>query len=211
MDEQNNELFGQIKEAVQFLIEEVKALQQKNVELEEQIASVNSFMMDNIVNPSIEAYNGQRFNEFNDKYGERLGKYDDMIKTSLNDPEYSSAKEAWDTLEALPPEERDSIDEEQYVAGVEEGLTGYVDSIKQALGIPADEAVEIMDDGEGDIEVIADEDGDGVPETDVTDGEAEAEPTEEPAAEAEDSEEDGEPTQEDIDAYLNGDDLKDKE
>lgn len=194
-----------IKETMIFLIEQAKAHAEEVNACNQKIDALTSYVEENIVNPSIEAYKEEQFNDFNDKYGERLGKFNGTLQTSLNEPEYDATREAFNELDALPQEEREGIDEEAYVAGVEQGLEEYVQNIKQSLGLPEDTAVEITDNGEGDIEVVADTDGDGVPETEVT------EESSEETVEMTEDEGEGEPSQEDIDAYLRGDDLKEDE
>lgn len=190
------ETLAAFKETLIFLVEQEKLRGEEVSALNDKIEAVNSYMMDNIVNPSIAAYKEEQFNDFNDKYGERLGKFNGTLQTSLNEPEYDATREAFNELDALPQEEREGIDEEAYVSGVEEGLAEYVQNIKQSLGLPEETPVEIKDNGEGDIEVKADTNGDGKPDTFVTD---ETEETEE------------EPSQEELDAYLRGDDLKEDE
>ena len=187
------ETLAAFKETLIFLVEQEKLRGEEVSALNDKIEAVNSYMMDNIVNPSIAAYKEEQFNDFNDKYGERLGKFNGTLQTSLNEPEYDATREAFNELDALPQEEREGIDEEAYVSGVEEGLAEYVQNIKQSLGLPEETPVEIKDDGNGGIEVEADTNGDGEPDTKVS------EETEE------------EPSQEELDAYLRGDDLKEDE
>ena len=192
------ETLAAIKETLIFLVEQEKLRGEEVSALNDKIEAVNSYMMDNIVNPSIAAYKEEQFNDFNDKYGERLGKFNGTLQTSLNEPEYDATREAFNELDALPEEEREGIDEEAYVAGVEEGLAEYVQSIKESLGLPEGAAVEIKDDGNGDIEVKADTNGDGEPDTEIKE-ETEEEETEEE-----------EPSQDELDAWMRGDDLQKK-
>ena len=170
MDElaQIKEMIETFKETLVFLVEQEKVRGEEVAALNEKIESVNDILVNQIINPSIEAYQEEQYQGFKDKYGEQLGKYDDTLRTSMNDPEYDSTREAWDELQALPEEEREGVDEEAYVKGVEEGLTEYVDNIKKSLGIDEDAAVEITEDGNGEIEVKADTDGDGEVDTEVT-------------------------------------------
>lgn len=190
------ETLAAFKETLIFLVEQEKLRGEEVSALNDKIEAVNAYMMDNIVNPSIAAYKEEQFNDFNDKYGERLGKFNGTLQTSLNEPEYDATREAFNELDALPQEEREGIDEEAYVSGVEEGLAEYVQNIKESLGLPEGTAVEIKDDGNGGIEVEADTNGDGEPDTKVSE-ETEEEETEEE-----------EPSQDELDAYLRGDDLK---
>ena len=198
------ETLAAIKETLIFLVEQEKLRGEEVSALNDKIEAVNSYMMDNIVNPSIAAYKEEQFNDFNDKYGERLGKFNGTLQTSLNEPEYDATREAFNELDALPEEEREGIDEEAYVSGVEEGLAEYVQSIKESLGLPEDAAVEINDNGNGDIEVKADTNGDGEPDTEIK------EETEEEETEEEEEPEEEEPSQDELDAWMRGDDLQKK-
>ena len=196
MDElaQIKEMIETFKETLVFLVEQEKVRGEEVAALNEKIESVNDILVNQIINPSIEAYKEEQYQGFKDKYGEQLGKYDDTLRTSMNDPEYDSTREAWDELQALPEEERAGVDEEAYVKGVEEGLSEYVDNIKKSLGIDKDTAVEIKEDGDGEIEVKADTDGDGEVDTEVTEekSETEVENGEETTSESEVVEEDKE-------------------
>ena len=177
MDElaQIKEMIETFKETLVFLVEQEKVRGEEVAALNEKIESVNDILVNQIINPSIEAYQEEQYQGFKDKYGEQLGKYDDTLRTSMNDPEYDSTREAWDELQALPEEERAGVDEEAYVKGVEEGLSEYVDNIKKSLGIDKDTAVEIKEDENGEIEVKADTDGDGEVDTKVTEEKSETE------------------------------------
>lgn len=214
MDElaQIKEMIETFKETLVFLVEQEKVRGEEVAALNEKIESVNDILVNQIINPSIEAYQEEQYQGFKDKYGEQLGKYDDTLRTSMNDPEYDSTREAWDELQALPEEERAGVDEEAYVKGVEEGLSEYVDNIKKSLGIDKDTAVEIKEDENGEIEVKADTDGDGEVDTEVTEekSETEVENGEETTSESEVVEEDEEDKaevdpelQKELEEYLN--------
>lgn len=214
MDElaQIKEMIETFKETLVFLVEQEKVRGEEVAALNEKIESVNDILVNQIINPSIEAYQEEQYQGFKDKYGEQLGKYDDTLRTSMNDPEYDSTREAWDELQALPEEERAGVDEEAYVKGVEEGLSEYVDNIKKSLGIDEDAAVEIKEDEDGEIEVKADTDGDGEVDTEVTEekSETEVENGEETTSESEVVEEDEEDKaevdpelQKELEEYLN--------
>lgn len=214
MDElaQIKEMIETFKETLVFLVEQEKVRGEEVAALNEKIESVNDILVNQIINPSIEAYQEEQYQGFKDKYGEQLGKYDDTLRTSMNDPEYDSTREAWDELQALPEEERAGVDEEAYVKGVEEGLSEYVDNIKKSLGIDEDASVEIKEDENGEIEVKADTDGDGEVDTEVTEekSETEVENGEETTSESEVVEEDEEDEaevdpelQKELEEYLN--------
>lgn len=153
-----------IKETLVFLVEQEKIRGEEVNALNEKIDAVNDLVTKQIVEPAIEYYNEEQFNKFNDQYGERLGKYDELLRSSLNSPEYSGSREAWNELQGMSDEEKNNLDIDKYVEGVENGIADYVAKIKEQLGLPADSEVEIKADENG-VEVKADTDGDGDKET----------------------------------------------
>lgn len=198
-----------IKESIVFLLEQEKVRGEEVKALNDKIEAVNDVLVNQIINPAAEAYNEEQFNSFNDQYGERLGKYDQTIQSVQNNPEYSSSREAWNELQNLPEEEREKVDMESFVTGVEEGLAEYVDGIKKSLGLPDDAPVEIKEE-DGEIEVKADADGDGKMETVATEDSGEetvdeGDGSEEEIVDDEEIEND-EPTDEEMEKYLKGED-----
>ena len=192
-----------IKESIVFLLEQEKIRGEEVKALNEKIESVNDVLVNQIINPAVDAYNEEQFNNFNDQYGERLGKFDQTIQSVQNDPEYSSSREAWNELQKLPEEERENVDMESFVSGVEEGLVEYVDSIKKSLGLSEDTSIEVKE-KDGEIEVKADTDGDGKMETVAT--EENKEEVAEDVGSEEEVIENNEPTEEELEKYLNGED-----
>lgn len=154
------EAISTIKETLVFLVEQEKVRGEEVAALNDKIDAVNELVTKQIVEPAIQYYNEEQFNKFNDQYGERLGKYDELMKSSLNQPDYSSTREAWNELQGMSDEERDAIDMDKYVEGVESGIADYVAKIKEQLGLPSETDVEIKADENG-VEVKADTDGDG--------------------------------------------------
>lgn len=198
-----------IKESIVFLLEQEKVRGEEVKALNEKIEAVNDVLVNQIINPAAEAYNEEQFNNFNDQYGERLGKYDQTIQSVQNNPEYSSSREAWNELQNLPEDERENVDMESFVSGVEEGLAEYVDGIKKSLGLPDDAPVEIKEE-DGEIEVKSDADGDGKMETVATEdsGEGTVDEGDGSGEENVDDEEieNDEPTDEEMEKYLKGED-----
>lgn len=198
-----------IKESIVFLLEQEKVRGEEVKALNDKIEAVNDVLVNQIINPAAEAYNEEQFNNFNDQYGERLGKYDQTIQSVQNNPEYSSSREAWNELQNLPEDERENVDMESFVSGVEEGLAEYVDGIKKSLGLPDDAPVEIKEE-DGEIEVKSDADGDGKMETVATEdsGEGTVDEGDGSGEENVDDEEieNDEPTDEEMEKYLKGED-----
>ena len=119
--EQIKEMIETFKETLVFLVEQEKVRGEEVAALNEKIESVNDILVNQIINPSIEAYNEEQYQGFKDKYGEQLGKFDETLRTSMNDPEYDSTREAWDELQALPEEEREGVKKEKTETEVENG------------------------------------------------------------------------------------------
>ena len=153
-----------MKETLIFLVEQEKVRGEEIKALNEKIEAVNDLVTKQIVEPAINFYKEEEFGKFRDKYGERLGKYDELMRSTLNEPEYDSTREAWNELDKMSDEEREAVDMDKYVEGVESGIADYIKGIKEKLGLPADAEVEVKDDGEK-VEVKADTDGDGTKET----------------------------------------------
>lgn len=164
MDEEIKETLLAMKETLIFLVEQEKVRGEEIKALNEKIEAVNDLVTKQIVEPAINFYKEEEFGKFRDKYGERLGKYDELMRSTLNEPEYDSTREAWNELDKMSDEEREAIDMDKYVEGVESGIADYIKGIKEKLGLPADAEVEVKDDGEK-VEVKADTDGDGDKET----------------------------------------------
>ena len=164
MDEEMKETLLAMKETLIFLVEQEKVRGEEIKALNEKIEAVNDLVTKQIVEPAINFYKEEEFGKFRDKYGERLGKYDELMRSTLNEPEYDSTREAWNELDKMSDEEREAIDMDKYVEGVESGIADYIKGIKEKLGLPADAEVEVKDDGEK-VEVKADTDGDGKKET----------------------------------------------
>lgn len=164
MDEEIKETLAAMKETLIFLVEQEKVRGEEIKALNEKIEAVNDLVTKQIVEPAINFYKEEEFGKFRDKYGERLGKYDELMRSTLNEPEYDSTREAWNELDKMSDEEREAVDMDKYVEGVESGIADYIKGIKEKLGLPADAEVEVKDDGEK-VEVKADTDGDGKKET----------------------------------------------
>lgn len=164
MDEEIKETLLAMKETLIFLVEQEKVRGEEIKALNEKIEAVNDLVTKQIVEPAINFYKEEEFGKFRDKYGERLGKYDELMRSTLNEPEYDSTREAWNELDKMDEDERNALDMDKYVEGVESGIADYIKGIKEKLGLPADAEVEVKDDGEK-VEVKADTDGDGEKET----------------------------------------------
>lgn len=161
---ENMETLEAMKETLIFLVEQEKIRGEEVKALNDKIDALNELVTKQIVEPAIEYYNEEQFNKFKDSYGERLGKYNQLMQSTMNNPDYDATKETWDEYNKMSDEEKDATDMEKYVESVEKGIADYISGIKEKLGLPEAAEVEIKDDGEK-VEVKADTDGNGEKET----------------------------------------------
>lgn len=133
-----------IKQALSFLLEQENIRQQEITALREEIDALNSAM-----NERVQEFSGwvdeRDFKDFSDKYGERLTPYAEKM-SKIHSDDYDLMRDVYDTYN---PEEYNSEDE--YI----DTTIGALDAYLEDIGIPKDVAVEVK----------ADMDGDGEPET----------------------------------------------
>ena len=183
-EEQIFEILNSYKDAIDLLINRCDEFVNQIKALDERLSKIESVIYDEILEPArleLEADDRERrFGEFNEKFGDRLSAYDEVIGAAEGNPEFSMARNAFDEYEKLP-EPRPG--EDVFVDGLIEAVEGQIDSIKESLGIEPDAKVEITQDENGDTEIKAD-------------GEVVASETEETKEEGETTEEGTEPTEE---------------
>lgn len=136
--------------------------------LDEKIEALNDCVVNQIINPAIEQYKEDQYQDFKGKYGERLDKYSDILKQT-NGEDYDNTRAVWDDIQN--GENPEGVDIEATVSEAEKQTLDFVNSVREKMGLPPEEAITITSDNEGNVEVKADEDGDGNPETTVADTE----------------------------------------
>ena len=183
MEEKLNEIYdilNSYKEAIDLLLNRCDELVRTQTDQEERINKLNSMLFDEILEPARLAMEAddkeRRFNEFNEKYGERLGAYDKVLGAAEGNPEFSMARTAFDEYENIP-EPRPEAD--TYVDGLIETVEEQIDSIKESLGIAPDTKTEITQDEDGNTEVKVDGDVVASEKTEETTEEGTETPTEE--------------------------------
>ena len=189
MDEKEiYEILSSYKQAIDMIIERLDQMDQMYHQSDERVDNLEKTIYEQILNPVNEIYEenaaNERFDEFNDKYGEKLSQFNDAL-APMEEEGFDLSRATFDAYDSLPEDERP--DEAAYVDEVARVAEEKIGQIKEALGIPSDEAVEIKDDGDGNVEVKADENGDGEPETVVSE-DSEEETVEEPVEEKEEEE-----------------------
>lgn len=161
MDEMKlNEIYdilNSYKQVIDLLLNRCDELVQTNQALSDRVNKLEGVLYDEILEParlSLEADEKERrFDEFNGKYGERLGAFDKVIGAAEGDPEFSMARRAFDEYENLSEPRPES---DVFVDGLIESVEGQIESIKESLGIEPDAEVEIKQDENGDTEIKVD-------------------------------------------------------
>ena len=189
MDQEVFELMASYKSVIDYLLQKNEELEKKLADVDAKASDLESMIFDEIIGPAQEAMStydkDQRFNEFNDKYGERLGKYQDSFAT-MEDEGFDFTRQAFDEYDNNPDEYKPDMD--AYVDEVENVAQDKLAGIKKALGIPEDANLEIKETDDT-VEVKADGETVEVEQKEGGDGEAvEEETTEESVEEPEDGE-----------------------
>jgi hypothetical protein len=189
MDQEVFELMASYKSVIDYLLQKNEELEKKLADVDAKASDLESMIFDEIIGPAQEAMStydkDQRFNEFKDKYGERLGKYQDSF-APMEDEGFDFTRQAFDEYDNIPDEYKPDMD--AYVDEVENVAQDKLAGIKKALGIPEDANLEIKETDDT-VEVKADGETVEVEQKEGGDGEAvEEETAEESAEEPEDGE-----------------------
>ena len=147
-------------------------------------------LYDEIINPTKayidETNKNARFDDFNSKYGEKLGAFNKNL-SAIDGEDVDLTKAAFDRYDSLPEDERPDAD--AYVESIISEVGSQIEAIKESLGLPEDAEVSVTQDENGetvveaDGEVVATENEEAIPEeapveendTNIEDGSEEAE------------------------------------
>ena len=180
------EVLQAFKGALDYLMNKVdemdKMYEDNRNQVDERMHKIESTLYDEIINPTKEYIDetnrNARFEDFNSKYGEKLGSFNDSL-SAIDGEDVDLTKSAFDKYDSLPEEDRPDADE--YVESIIAEVGSQIDAIKKGLGLPEDAEVTVTQDGDGNTVVEAD--GEVV--------EAEGETEEAPAEENDTNNEDG--------------------
>ena len=139
-----------IKQALSFLLEQENIRQQELAALNEKIEALNTALSDRS-KEFTDWVDNREFKDFSDKYGERLAPYAE--KMGKIHQGYDLVRDTFDTYNTSDKSE----DEDSFIDNTVSALDSYLEDI----GIPKDVAVEVK----------ADMNGDGEPETVVAEKE----------------------------------------
>ena len=199
------EVLKAFKGALDYLMNKVdemdKMYEDNRNQVDERMHKIESTLYDEIINPTKEYIDetnrNARFEDFNSKYGEKLGSFNDSL-SAIDGEDVDLTKSAFDKYDSLPEEDRPDADE--YVESIIAEVGSQIDAIKKGLGLPEDAEVTVTQDGDGNTVVEAD--GEVV----EAEGETEEAPAEENDTNIEDSseevaEEDEEDNPEEVAAF----------
>lgn len=157
MDAEIYEVLGSFKDAIDVILEKVEDLEKEIHCTEEDVTKLHSVLFDEILEPARLAFEerskSDRFDEFNEKYGERLKPYSDTLSKVYDEPDYSFAKDAFEQYDSM---EEPKPDSDEFVNAIIDKAENQIEEIKERLGINDSKEVEIKQDENGNTKVIAD-------------------------------------------------------
>lgn len=178
------EILSSYKQAIDMIIERLDQMDEMYHQSDARVDELEKAVYEQVLNPINELIEegetNKRFDEFDNKYGEKLSAFNETL-APMEEEGFDLSRATFDAYDSIPEDQRP--DEEAYVNEVARVAEEKIAQIKEAFGIPSDTATEITDDGEGNVEVKVDEDGDGEPETPVEETDVEEETTEKPEEE----------------------------
>lgn len=160
------------------LSEHLTALERKvdegMAENDKQINELRTTVYDEIINPANEYIDemdrNDRFEQFNEKHGEKLKPFNEEL-AALEGDDFDLSRTAFDAYDSY--EGDDKMDEDEYVDQLVEQVQEKLADIKAKLGVPEDTEVAVQETEDGDVEVVT-EDGDVIASTDGEEGGEEA-------------------------------------
>lgn len=166
MDNELWEVLQSFKSALDMVINRVeqmdKMYEEYRDQMDERVHDLESTLYDEIINPTneyIEETNrNARFDDFNNKYGEQLGSYNDALKV-LEGDDFDLTRAAFDKYDSYEGEDRP--DEEAYVQALIEEVGNQLDAIKKGLGLPEDAEIEVKQTEDGETVVEVEDEGEG--------------------------------------------------
>ena len=185
MDNELWEVLQSFKSALDMVINRVeqmdKMYEEYRDQMDERVHDLESTLYDEIINPTneyIEETNrNARFDDFNNKYGEQLGSYNDALKV-LEGDDFDLTRAAFDRYDSYEGEDRP--EEEAYVQALIEEVGNQLDAIKKGLGLPEDAEIEVKQTEDGETVVEVEDEGEGENEEVLASTEGEEPMEEEP-------------------------------
>lgn len=159
-----------LRDAIVEGAETIKNLEKKVDEYiasnDEKVNELKSTLYEQVIDPAneyiAEMDRNDRFNQFNERHGEKLSPFNEEL-SALEGDDFDIVRTAFDAYDNY--EGDDIMDEDEYVDQLVEQVGQKLSDIKEKLGIPADTDVAVQETEDGEVEVVT-EDGEVVASTD---------------------------------------------
>ena len=182
-----------LRDAIVEGAETIKSLEKKVDEYisanDEKVNELKSTLYEQIIDPAneyiAEMDRNDRFEQFNEKHGEKLSPFNEEL-SALEGDDFDIVRTAFDAYDGYEGDDR--MDEDEYVNQLIEQVGQKLSDIKERLGIPADKDVSVQENEDGGVEVVT-EDGDVVASTDGEDKPVEEKDEDEVTEDGEDEKE----------------------
>lgn len=159
-----------LRDAIVEGAETIKNLEKKVDEYisanDEKVNELKSTLYEQVIDPAneyiAEMDRNDRFNQFNERHGEKLSPFNKEL-SALEGDDFDIVRTAFDAYDDYEGDDR--MDEDEYVDQLVEQVGQKLSDIKEKLGIPADTDVTVQETEDGGVEVVTEE-GEVVASTD---------------------------------------------
>ena len=154
---QLNEILASYRDAINALIERIDAQDGMIQAVREKAESTERLIFDEVINPAKAEMEKQIYDagleDFTNKYGEKLNGYNDKLRP-IEGEDFDIMKQAYDGYNSI---EGEKPDEAMYVDELVKVVDKQLDSIRAAIGAPANAEVAVKQDEDGETTVEVDD------------------------------------------------------
>lgn len=147
-DTRLNEILASYRDAINALIERVDSQDEMIKALMEKSDDLNRLVFDEVLTPAKQALDEQIYNaglvDFTEKYGSPLEGYNEKLRP-IEGEDFDVMKQAYDGYNAI---EGDKPEANVFVDELKKVIDEQLNSIREAIGAPADAEVTVTQDGE---------------------------------------------------------------
>ena len=147
-DTRLNEILASYRDAINALIERVDSQDEMIKALMEKSDDLNRLIFDEVLTPAKQALDEQIYNagltDFTEKYGSPLEGYNEKLRP-IEGEDFDVMKQAYDGYNAI---EGDKPEATVFVDELKKVIDEQLNSIREAIGAPADAEVTVTQDGE---------------------------------------------------------------
>ena len=154
---QLNEILASYRDAINALIERADAQDGMIQAVREKAESTERLIFDEVINPAKAEMEKQIYDagleDFTNRYGEKLNGYNDKLRP-IEGEDFDIMKQAYDGYNSI---EGEKPDEAMYVDELVKVVDKQLDSIRAAIGAPANAEVAVKQDEDGETTVEVDD------------------------------------------------------